>query len=212
MINEKLVYEDIVSGKKYIGDMYYVATMFAKRYQPDGLTAIEIREKIELWVRENNKMILYDINREINRVLRGRKSFQEFKPTPVTRRDINFINNCASTQGRKKVMFALLIYGKEYQNDIGEFSISNRIFAEWIGFVNANNLYTRYYPWLVNQRLAENLTENYRIREQYICDGYSVFRIPYLCGATDKTEIVYTINDNNISQWYDKIFVEHDRI
>ena len=208
MINEKMIFNEMISdGLKYKSDMLYSANLFAKNYQPMGMTMDQIRMEMELWARANNLVITVDVNKEIARVLRGRKTFAEFKPVPITRRDINFINTCSPTTGRKRVFFALMVYGKMFEDAIGDFWLPIKVFSEWINFANPSNLYTRHFPWLINNNLLENYSANYVIRGNPPRNGVMVFRIPYLMGASDNTEVVFKIDNNDIMGWYNRIFL-----
>jgi hypothetical protein len=206
MINEEKLFEDLNNGTSpFTDDIHYVAYLFAKHYRPFGLNLLAIRTKVEEWARRMDILIVLDINQTIVRVINGRLSSNPFEPIKITRRDINFVRDNIATVGRRKVLFALLVYGKFKHDEYGNFKLPMKTFAKWMGFANSSNLYTRHIPWLVANYFIENVTENFRNRGHQIEEGFFVVKMNYLLDKNDKTAVLMEISDNDIVGAFDKI-------
>jgi len=205
MIDEVKIFQELEDGTSvFMDDIYYVATIFTKRYAPDGLGVLDIRQKVEEWARKHNIFILNDINLVINRFISRRMSLTTGMTASITRRDINYIADHVTTMGRRRVLFALMVYGKVYHDEIGNFRLPVKTFARWMKYADPSNLYTRHFPWLIQNNFMEDVTKNYEVRGYTMDDGVLIFKMSSLL-IEDRTPVVLEITDNDVMGAFEKI-------
>ena len=205
MLDEQKIFEDLERGDSiFMDEIPYVAVIFTKKYAPEGLGVLEIRQKIEEWARKHNKFILTDINYLINRHMNRRAPITKDTVVKITRRDLNYIIDHVKTAGRKRILFALIVYGKIHHDNIGDFRFSVLPFTKWIEFYDNSNLYNRYFPWLIENQFIEDMTKNYEIRGFPVDDGTLIFKMKYLL-IKDPTETILEIRGNNLMEAFKSI-------
>ena len=134
MINEVLEVKDYLAGinvSKY--NIYRTVYLIAKYYLAEGVQQPDIRQKIFEWGKENGIYIKYNVNDMILKAMDDKFPLADPPNVRVSARDIDEIKLLFDGKHVRYVAMGLLCYAKVHANKRGEFSVSARPFANWLG-------------------------------------------------------------------------------
>ena len=149
MINEQLIVDQILTGKKInVYQMRFAVTLLARYYLSQGLNQLETREKIFEWANANTYHIKVGVKRIISDVASDLRPLAKDIRVFINNADIDLIKAVANTKLERKVALAFLCYAKVYADGDGIVEMPIATVVDWIGQKDPHNTYTRIMPRL----------------------------------------------------------------
>lgn len=189
-----------VDTKKLQQNLYRVCFLLAKWYKEQGLTPVEIREKIFLWAKEKNIYIKHNVNDIIKRALEDKTRLKDNVVVKISEGDLAEINRRFDNKKTKFVALAILAYAKVYADRDREFNLSSVEFGNWVG-IHHSNLRRRYLTELIDFGYISKLVAP---KSSFKWDGDTANK--YKIHVPIHNDGKYILDNNDIRGLYYKIF------
>ena len=149
MINQRLEVEAYLEGKPADSKgAYRICCLIAKYYLEQGLSPLEVREKIFAWASAQGLHLTCSVNKAIRQAAGDRKSLRGNIPIQISLQDAEEIRRRFDTKNCRLLALALLCCAKCEGDARGEFSVSLQALAQWTG-IAAQNISQRHLPELI---------------------------------------------------------------
>ena len=157
MINEKLMVEQLLAGKKInIYQMRSVCSLLARHFLLLGFNEVETRNKIFEWATSNKYYVKVGLKRIVTDVADDLQVLRDVTPVYINSADIAFIKACGHTKLEKKLALAILCYAKIYADSDGVMELPISSICDWIGQPDPKNAYNRLLPTLLEKGFFTN--------------------------------------------------------
>lgn len=202
MINEVLEVQDYLNGNNIDKKcLYRICFLLAKWYKEQGLSKLEIRQKIFNWGKQYNIYINQNVNSIINQALNDKQRLRDNIVIKINTKDIDEIKARFDTKNTRLTALALLCYFKAYGDRDKEISISLSNLANWIKLSNTN-VSGIYLKELVDFEYIEKSNTDVFKWNNKICNKQLHLK---LCVSFNNTGD-YILEGNDIIGLYSKIF------
>lgn len=206
MINEVLEVQEYIDGKNINKKcLYRICFMLAKWYKQQGLSNVEIRDRIFEWGQKYNIYIKYNVNSIIYQALEDKNRLRgDESVVRINQNDIDEITRRFDSVQCRKVALAILCYAKASADRDNEFNISALALSNWLN-TNHSNMCNRAIKELIDFEYISKVNSV----KTYSWDNNvksNTLAIKILVPIENKGE--YTLNKNNIEELYNKIFVK----
>lgn len=132
----------------------------AKWHHEQGLSRLEIREKIFEWGKENNLYIKYNINNDvISKIYKYDPPKLKSVEVKINQQDIENINRRFDNRKTKLVALAMLCYSKAHSGSDGYFNLSSMHLSFWLN-MNKRGLRQRYIRELIEYEFLNEYPQN----------------------------------------------------
>lgn len=204
MINEVLEIQEYLKGKNISEKhLYRICFLLAKRYKQQGLSNVEIREKIFEWgqkykihIKDNVNSIIYNVLND-EKPLRGNETVVK-----ISQNDINEIIRRFDSIQCRKVALAILCYAKVSADRDNEFNISALALSNWLK-INYGNMCSRYFKEMIDfeyiQKVCGSPTFTWNKNTKS-----TTLRLKLLVPVKNDGEFV--LNGNDIDGLYNDVF------
>ncbi len=204
MINEILEVQEYLDGKNINKKcLYRICFMLAKRYKQQGLTNVEIREKIFEWGKKYNIYIEYNVNSIIYQALEDKHRLRGDEAiVRINQDDISEITRRFDSKPCRKTALGLLCYAKVVADRDNEFNISALALSNWLS-LNSGNMSSRYLKELIDFEYIEKINTG----DTYSWDKHTKsnsLRLKLLVPIDNKGE--HILDKNNIEKLYCDVF------
>lgn len=204
VINEVLEIQEYLKGKNISEKhLYRICFLIAKWYKQQGLSNVEIREKIFEWgqkykihIKDNVNSIIYNaLNDE--KPLRGNETVVK-----ISQNDINEIIRRFDSIQCRKVALAILCHAKVSADRDNEFNISALALSNWLK-INYGNMCSRYFKEMIDfeyiQKVCGSPTFTWNKNTKS-----TTLRLKLLVPVKNDGEFV--LNGNDIDGLYNDVF------
>lgn len=204
VINEVLEIQEYLKGKNISEKhLYRICFLIAKWYKQQGLSNVEIREKIFEWgqkykihIKDNVNSIIYNVLND-EKPLRGNETVVK-----ISRNDINEIIRRFDNEKVRKIALAILCYAKVSADRNGEFNISALSLSNWLK-INYGNMCSRYFKEMIDfeyiQKVCGSSTFTWNKNTKS-----TTLRLKLLVPVENDGEFV--LNGNDIDGLYNDVF------
>lgn len=205
MINEKVDAEMYLRGENLYRDIEYrICILLSKLFYSRGLkAALEIREALKCWAKENNFYLTVSMNSVVERVIKENMQLQGQKPVRINKGDVATIKDKFDTYEERLVALAVLCYAKVYADSDGQFTLSLSALSHWLTF--QPKYLRKYIRRLIDMGYIELVSKGdvsswYKTTVVVAMDTY-VIKVPY------KNIGSISMIDNDIEQLYEDAFL-----
>lgn len=204
MINEILEVQEYLDGKNINKKcLYRTCFMLAKWYKQQGLSNVEIREKIFEWGQKYNIYIKYNVNSIIYQALEDKHRLRgDESIVRISQSDIDEITRRFDSIQCRKVALAMLCYAKVSADRDNEFNISALALSNWLN-INRGNMSGRYIKELIDFDYIKKIETS----KTYSWDSNvksNTMNLKILVPIENKGD--YVLVKNNIENLYNEIF------
>ena len=177
--------------------------MLAKWYKQQGLSNVEIREKIFEWGQRYNIYIKYNVNSIIYQALEDKHRLRGDEAiVRISQMDINEIIRRFDSVQCRKVALAILCYAKVSADRDNEFNISALALSNWLN-INRGNMSGRYIKELIDFEYIKKTD----VSKTYSWDSNvksNTMTLKILVPIENTGD--YILSKNNIEGLYNEIF------
>lgn len=177
--------------------------MIAKWYSQEGLSYVDIREKIFEWGNQYHVFIDCNVNSVITQALKDTKPLRSDSNIKISESDVYTIIKLFDKKSTRLVALAMLCYAKAFAEKNGEFVLSVSALANWIGMSNSN-ISDRILPELINFGYIEKVERKDTTFTWNKTVKIKASRFKMLVPVFNSGK--YYLHDNNITELYDIIF------
>lgn len=204
MINEILEVQEYLDGKNINKKcLYRTCFMLAKWYKQQGLSNVEIREKIFEWGKTNNIYIKYNVNSIIYQALEDKHRLRgDEAVVRISQSDIDEITRRFDSASCRKTALGILCYAKVTADRDNEFNISALALSNWLN-LNSGHMSGRYLKELLDFEYVEKVNNISTFSWDKNVKSTSL-RLKLLVPIENKGE--YTLEENNIDKLYNEVF------
>lgn len=206
MINEILEVKEYVSGKNINKkSLYRTCFMLAKWYKQQGLTNVEIREKIFEWGNKYNVYIKYNVNSIIYQALEDKHRLRgDDAVVYINDGDVAEITRRFDSVISRKTALAILCYAKVSADQNSEFSISSLALSQWIN-CSSSSMSEKYIKELIDFEYIQKSVSGKKYAWD-TPDKVSVKSLKIKILVPIENTGKYVLVDNNIDKLYSDIF------
>lgn len=177
--------------------------MLAKWYKQQGLSNVEIREKIFEWGKEYNIYIKYNVNSIIYQALEDKHRLRgDEAVVRISQSDIDEITRRFDSVPCRKTALGILCYAKVSADRDNEFNISALSLSNWLHF-DSGNMSGRYLKELIDFEYIAKINNSSTYSWDKNVKSTSL-RLKLLVPIDNKGD--YTLENNDIEKLYDDIF------
>lgn len=177
--------------------------MLAKWYKQQGLSNVEIREKIFEWGKTYNIYIKYNVNSIIYQALEDKHRLRgDEAVVRISQSDIDEITRRFDSAPCRKTALGILCYAKVTADRDNEFNISALALSNWLN-LNSGHMSGRYLKELLDFEYVEKVNNISTFSWDKNVKSTSL-RLKLLVPIENKGE--YTLEENNIDKLYNEVF------
>lgn len=207
MINEILEVQEYLSGQNINNKcLYRTCFMLAKWYKQQGLSNVEIREKIFEWGKKYSVYIEYNVNSIIYQALEDKHRLRGDEATVhISQKDIEEITKRFDSMVCRKTSLGILCYAKVTADSDNVFDVSVLALSNWLKLPRTA-LGSRYIKELIDFEYIKKIRTNKTYSWDKNVKSNSL-RLQILVPIENKGE--YILKDNNIDKLYSDVFFEN---
>lgn len=204
LINEILEVQEYLDGKNINKKcLYRTCFMLAKWYKQQGLSNVEIREKIFEWGKTYNIYIKYNVNSIIYQALEDKHRLRgDEAVVRISQSDIDEITRRFDSVPCRKTALGILCYAKVSADRDNEFNISALALSNWLN-LNSGNLSALYLKELNDFEYIQKIKNEKTYSWDKNVKSNSL-RMKLLVPIENKGD--YILGNNDIEKLYDDIF------
>lgn len=204
LINEILEVQEYLDGKNINKKcLYRTCFMLAKWYKQQGLSNVEIREKIFEWGKTYNIYIKYNVNSIIYQALEDKHRLRgDEAVVRISQSDIDEITRRFDSVPCRKTALGILCYAKVSADRDNEFNISALSLSNWLHF-DSGNMSGRYLKELIDFEYIAKINNSSTYSWDKNVKSTSL-RLKLLVPIDNKGD--YILENNDIEKLYDDIF------
>lgn len=204
MINEILEVQEYLDGKNINKKcLYRTCFMLAKWYKQQGLSNVEIREKIFEWGKKYNIYIKYNVNSIIYQALEDKHRLRGDEAiVRINQADIDEITRRFDSVPCRKTALGILCYAKVTADRDNEFNISALALSNWLN-LNSGHMSGRYLKELLDFEYIEKVNNLSTFSWDKNVKSTSL-RLKLLVPIENKGE--YILEENNVDKLYSDVF------
>lgn len=204
LINEILEVQEYLDGKNINKKcLYRTCFMLAKWYKQQGLSNVEIREKIFEWGKKYNIYIKYNVNSIIYQALEDKHRLRGDEAiVRINQADIDEITRRFDSVPCRKTALGILCYAKVTADRDNEFNISALALSNWLN-LNSGHMSGRYLKELLDFEYIEKVNNLSTFSWDKNVKSTSL-RLKLLVPIENKGE--YILEENNVDKLYSDVF------
>lgn len=177
--------------------------MLAKWYKQQGLSNVEIREKIFEWGKTYNIYIKYNVNSIIYQALEDKHRLRgDEAVVRISQSDIDEITRRFDSVPCRKTALGILCYAKVTADRDNEFNISALALSNWLN-LNSGHMSGRYLKELLDFEYIEKVNNLSTFSWDKNVKSTSL-RLKLLVPIENKGE--YILEENNVDKLYSDVF------
>ena len=210
MVNEVYEVKQYLNGENISKkNLFRICYMLAKWYHEQGLTQLEIRDKIFLWGKENNIYIKYNVNNDIiSKIYRYNPPKLKSVEVKINAQDIENINRRFDNRKTKMVALAILCYAKVHSDKYNHFNISSMHLSFWLN-MNRRGLRQRYIRELIDYEFITEFSYNKPKCFKTWDVAFEEQSTRYQLIVPSENTGEFILQGNNVKKLYTEIFDTH---
>lgn len=204
LINEILEVQEYLDGKNINKKcLYRTCFMLAKWYKQQGLSNVEIREKIFEWGKKYNIYIKYNVNSIIYQALEDKHRLRgDEAVVRISQSDIDEITRRFDSVPCRKTALGILCYAKVSADRDNEFNISALALSNWL-HLYSSNMSSRYIKEMIDFEYIQKINSTVTYSWDKNVKSNSL-NLKILVPIENKGE--HILVDNDIEGLFDEIF------
>ena len=208
MVNEKYEVQQYLNGENISKEnLYRSCYLIAKWFNEQGLTRLEIRNKLFQWGKENNIYIKYNINNDIIDKLFNYNSHKlKSVEVKINKQDVENINKRFDHGKTKLVALAMLCYAKAHASQTGEFIVSSVNMGCWLN-INRKSLRQKHIKELIDYEYLIEVSRPANKDFKTWTKAYEEQSIKYKLNVPIDNYGEYELERNDVRKLYADIFV-----